>query len=221
MLYLALSCLQGRPAVQACRDLKSLGVTGIQLTPGNVPDPALVDALAGIQVRTHHGFSWSAMKQRVWEDSGRCRVSSDSVHPPTERDPAFAVWWEAIRDDSRPAIYETMYPGYRLGCGDEVERAMDMGLRLAVDVSHIHIQRRAGVLSEKTWRRLQQYAGISELHVSDNEGRIDSHRPLTLNTFGLGWAKERAGSSIPLVLEAYMHKLSDIERRAQVELLSS
>jgi hypothetical protein len=221
MLYLALSCLQGRPALQACRDLRSLGVAGIQLTPGNVPDPTLAGELAHVPVRTHHGFSWSAMKQRVWEDSGRCCVSADSVHPPTVREPAYAVWWEAICDESRTAIYETMYPGYRLGCGEEIERAMDVGLRLAVDISHIHIQRSAGVLSAQTWRRLQRYAGIAELHVSDNAGRIDSHRPLTPNTFGLGWARERASIGLPLVLEAYMHKLSDTERRAQVELLSS
>lgn len=221
MLYLALSCLQGRPALQACHDLKSLGVAGIQLTPGNVPDPALADALAEVPFRTHHGFSWSAMKQRVWDDSGTCRVSSDSVHPPTDREPAFDVWWDAIGYESRPAIYETMYPGYRLGCGAEIERAMDMRLSLAVDVSHIHIQRCAGVLSPETWRRLQQYAGIAELHVSDNQGRIDSHRPISRNTFGLGWARERASTGLPLVLESYMHKLSDAERHAQVELLSS
>lgn len=221
MLYLALSCLQGRPAAQACRDLLSLGAPGIQLTPGNVPDAALVDELAGIPVRTHHGFSWKAMKQRVWDDSGRCCVTADSVHPPTEREPAFARWWEAIREHPGPAIHETMYPGYRLGCGAEIERAMDEGLTLAVDVSHIHIQINAGVLSSETWRRLQRYAGIGELHVSDNAGRIDSHRPLNPNTFGLGWARERAGTGLPLVLEAYMHKLSCGERRAQVELLSS
>ena len=227
MLYLALSCLQGRPAAQACRDLLSLGAPGIQLTPGNVPDPALVDELAGIPVRTHHGFSWKAMKQRVWDDSGRCCVTAESVHPPTEREPAYACWWEAIREHSNPAIqetpviHETMYPGYRLGCGAEIERAMDEGLTLAVDVSHIHIQISAGVLSPDTWRHLQRYSGIAELHVSDNAGRFDSHRPLNPNTFGLGWARERASSGIPLVLEAYMHKLSYGERRAQVELLSS
>ncbi len=220
MLYLALSCLQGRPALQACRDLRSLGEVGIQLTPGNVPDPSLAGELAHALVRTHHGFSWSAMKQRVWDDSGRCRVSADSVHPPTEKEPAYALWWEAIGEQSQPAIYETMYPGYRLGSGEEIERAMDLGLNLAVDVSHIYIQRSAGVLSAGTWRRLQRYAGIAELHVSDNAGRIDSHRPLTANTFGLGWARERASTGLPIVLEAYMHKLTDTERRAQVELLT-
>lgn len=221
MLYLALSCLQGRPAVQACRELLALGAAGIQLTPGNVPDPALAIELAGVPVRTHHGFSWHAMKQRVWDDAGRCCVIADSVHPPTERDPAFACWWDAIRAQAATAIHETMYPGYRLGNGAEIERAMDEGLTLAVDVSHIRIQISAGVLSQETWRRLQRYERIAELHVSDNAGRVDSHRPLNPNTFGLGWARERASTGLPLVLEAYMHKLSQDERRAQVELLAS
>jgi hypothetical protein len=221
MLYLALSCLQGRPAVQACRELLALGAAGIQLTPGNVLDPTLVDELAGVAVRTHHGFSWQAMKQRVWDDTGRCCVTSDSVHPPTEREPAFACWWQAIRAQPSAPIHETMYPGYRLGCGAEIERAMDEGLTLAVDVSHIHIQISAGVLPPETWRRLQRYEGIAELHVSDNAGRVDSHRPINPNTFGLGWARERASTGLPLVLEAYMHKLSQMERRAQVELLAA
>jgi sugar phosphate isomerase/epimerase len=221
MLYLALSCLQGRPALQACRDLRALGAGGIQLTPGNVPDPALPAELTDVPVRTHHGFSWKAMKQRVWDDSGRCRVTADSVHPPTDREPAFESWWQALRESSGSAIYETMYPGYRLGNGEEIERAMDEGLSLAVDVSHVHIQRSSGAMTPDTWRRLQRYAAIAELHVSDNSGRIDSHRPLTLATFGLGWAKERASTGIPLVLECYMHRLCDTERRNQVELLST
>lgn len=220
MLFLALSCLQGRPSVPACRELLTLGAAGIQLTPGNVPDPALVDVLAGIPVRTHHGFSWHAMKQRVWDDAGHCRVTADSVHPPTEREPAFAGWWEAIRARPAAAVHETMYPGYRLGNGAEIERAMEEGLSLAVDVSHIHIQVSAGVMTQETWRRLQRYTGIAELHVSDNAGRVDSHRPLNRNTFGLGWARERARTGLPLVLEAYMHKLSQDQRRAQVELLA-
>ncbi len=98
--------------VQACRELQSLGVPGIQLTPGNVPDPTLAGELMGIPVRTHHGFSWKAMKQRVWDDAGRCLVTADSVHPPMQRDPAFDCWWEAIQERSQPAIYEVMYPGY-------------------------------------------------------------------------------------------------------------
>jgi hypothetical protein len=220
MLYLALSCLQGRPAIQSCRDLRALGDVGIQLTPGNVPDPALPAELADVPVRTHHGFSWKAMKQRVWEDSGRCRVSADSVHPPTDREPAFDAWWNALRDGA-PLNYETMYPGYRLGCGEEIERAMDEGLSLAVDVSHIHIQRSCGAMSPGTWRRLQRYEAIAELHVSDNAGRIDSHRPVTTDTFGLGWARERASTGVPLVLECYMHRLSDAERRNQVEMLTT
>jgi hypothetical protein len=220
MLYLALSCLQGRPAVQACRELLSLGVPGIQLTPGNVPDRTLPAELAGVQVRTHHGFSWHAMKQRVWDDAGHCRVTADSVHPPAERDPAFTKWWDVVEQSTAVMVYETMYPGYRLGCTEEIERAMEQGLRLAVDVSHIHIQLSCGVLSQQTWRRLQHYPAIAELHVSDNAGRIDSHRPISHDTFGLGWAKELSNTGVPLVLECYMHKLSEAERQSQIELLS-
>jgi len=221
MLYLALSCLQGRLAAQACQDLLQLGPDGIQLTPGNVPCEALPAQLSGVSTRTHHGFCWHALKQRVWDAAGCCLVAADSVHPPREQDAAFQQWWQAVAAQCGQATaYETMYPGYRLGCGEELERAMSQGLSLAVDVSHVHIQHCAGVLSEATWQRLQRYESIAELHVSDNAGRVDSHRPITANTFGLGWAKERA-CEVPLVLECYMHKLSTLERAAQVQLLKS
>ncbi len=107
-----------------------------------------------------------------------------------------------------------MYPGYRLGCGAELERAMEQGLTLAVDVSHINIQLCAGVMSVCTWERLQRYAAIAEVHVSDNAGRVDSHGPLTADTFGLSWAKERCVQGIPLVLRSDAASLAGWRLRA-------
>ena len=69
MLYLAMSCLQGRPMSAAALDLLALGPDGLQLTPGNAPTPGFLDTLArdGVASRTHHGFHPEAMKQRVWD----------------------------------------------------------------------------------------------------------------------------------------------------------
>lgn len=113
---------------------------------------------------------------------------------------------------------EVMYPGYHLGTGAEIEDAMARGLPLAVDVSHLWIQRCAGVLSRRTWRRLRGYDHVTEVHLSDNDGRHDLHRPVSSASFGLGWALERGSGGVPVVLECRFHRLSESERAAQVEV---
>jgi sugar phosphate isomerase/epimerase len=112
-----------------------------------------------------------------------------------------------------------MYPGYRLGTGVELERAMELGVRLAVDVSHLFIQQTAGVLEDRTLRRVLASAHIVEVHVSQNDGRHDSHRPLRRDSFELGWARERLQHGVPVIYEAYLHVVSEPSRRAQLELV--
>jgi hypothetical protein len=149
----------------------------------------------------------------VWE--GETLVArSDSVHPPKG---AGLAWVEGVGHAlaAEGVVFETMYPGYALGSGEEVERAMTLGWTLAVDVSHVYLQLRAGAMADATWRRLRDYPRVAEVHVSANEGRHDTHRPLTPRTFGLDWARER-GATVPLVLECYFHRLSIDERREQM-----
>lgn len=198
----------------ALNELRALGPDGVQLTPGNQPTPGFAQQLQGLHVRTHHGFSFTHWKQTVWRDDGSCAVTSDSVHPPLERHPAFERWAPSA---SHPVL-ETMYPGSALGTGDALELAMSTGLPLAVDVSHLFIQRCAGVLSDATWRRLQDYERVAEVHVSRNEGRSDSHLPLTPDTFGLGWALARLRAKTPVIFESYFHRLSTEARREQLAL---
>ncbi|PIQ28246.1 hypothetical protein COW36_04580 [bacterium (Candidatus Blackallbacteria) CG17_big_fil_post_rev_8_21_14_2_50_48_46] len=220
-LFLALSCLQGRPMQAAAEELLQLSPAGLQLTPGNAPTTNFADWLdiQGLPILKHHGFCWQALRQPVWNGQGRCRVSSDSVHPPQTHDPCATIWWQSVEanPDVQP-ILESMYPGYLLGTGQELELAMDLGLKLAVDISHLHLQLCQGVLKDQTLKRLQAYEAISEIHLSENNGRHDSHRPLQRQSFGLDWALER-GQEIPLVLEAYFHSLSTAEREAQLHLI--
>lgn len=192
--------------------LLALSPDGVQLTPGNQPTAGFAARLEGLRTRTHHGFSLTHWKRSVWRDDGCCAVDSDSVHPPVATHPAFARFLE------QPAlpVLETMYPGQGLGTGEALELAMARGLALAVDVSHVFIQRTAGVLSEATWRRLQDYERIAEVHVSRNDGRRDAHLPITADTFGLSWALERLRAGTPLILESYFHRVAADARRAQV-----
>jgi sugar phosphate isomerase/epimerase len=219
MVFLALSCLQGRPMDAALAALAELEPDGVQLTPGNQPTPDFAKKLkrTKLATRTHHGFSFTAFRTRdVWADDGRCLAESDSVHPPASNAKASEHYFE-----KRPAelVLETMYPSYALGSGDELERAMALHVPLAVDVSHLFIQRTQGVLSEATLRRVLDYDNVHEVHVSANDGRRDLHAPLTPRTFGLEWAHERERTGVPLILECYFHRLSLGERARQLALV--
>ena len=222
MLYLAMSCLQGREMQSAAAELLSLGVKGLQLTPGNAPTPRFQEWLKtqNIVVRTHHGFHWQALRQNVWSDTAECLVKADSVHPPQVHNGICHLWKQkAAAGYYAGILMETMYPGYCLGNGEEIQWAMERKISLSVDVSHIYIQLSQGCLTAKVWRKLQTYEWIGELHLSANNGRRDIHQPIDSETFGLAWVKERAQDEIPIVLECYMHRLSKAERLEQVSFV--
>ncbi|WP_338867779.1 hypothetical protein [Myxococcus stipitatus] len=182
----------------AAEALLALGAEGLQLTPGNAPTDGFVEDLRGrgVPVRTHHGFAPRALRRPVWTPDAECLVDSDSVHPPRDVDPASASWVRRAESGAFHALtLETMYPGYALGSGAALDRAMDLGLKLAVDVSHLHIQHASGLLPAPVWRRLQDYPSIHEVHVSANPGDRDAHHPLRADTFGLEWARARRANS--------------------------
>lgn len=214
-LFLAMSCLQGRPMRGAFDELAALDVAGIQLTPGNAPTRGFAEHLrqSNIDTRTHHGFASGEMRQEVWTEAFDLTGDWHSVHPPRN---APHDWLPAAGAN---VCIETMYPGHPLGSGAALNAAMDAGVRLAVDVSHIFIQREQGVLGDGVWRRLQDYERVEEIHLSANDGQRDRHAPLAAATFGLEWAQRRsAQTATPVMLECYMHKLGDDERRRQIAI---
>lgn len=222
MLFVALSALQGRPMTSAFDELRALDVH-VQLTPGNHPTPGFREHVArsGVPTRTHHGFAWDARRTPTWGDDGACLVASESVHPPKTEAPAAATWWqwyEAAPSTSRPAL-ELMYPGYALGDGAAIERVLAAGWPIAVDVSHAFIQRTQGAMTEATWRRVMEHDRIVEVHVSANAGTSDAHQPITADSFGLAWARERLAAGTPVVVECYMHRLDGDARRRQLALV--
>jgi sugar phosphate isomerase/epimerase len=219
VFFLALSCLQGRPALTAADELMALKPDGLQLTGGNLPDRGLAAWAGAHTTMTHHGFSFTARRRAVWDADGRCLVDNDSVHPPKAATEAARYWRDFVLDDRPDLVLETMFPGYELGSGPELVWAMNEGLRLAVDISHLHLQTCAGVLDRATHDRVLNYDRIAEVHVSHNGGKADTHRPLTAQTSGLAWAKERLAAGTPVVLESYFHRLTSDQRRAQIDLV--
>jgi hypothetical protein len=214
----ALSCFQGERAAFAATTLLELGFDGVQLTPGCAPEPALQETLDAANVRysTHHGYSNVALRRKVWDGTGALASSSDSIHPP-RRATAAAFWHLAETDPAALPIIEVMYGSYALGCSQDIARAMRLGLRLAVDVSHLHIQLTEQTSSAASIRSLLEYEHIAEIHLSHNDGTKDAHQPLQRTSYQAAWAKERQGT--PVVFEGYMHRLSTKERFEQVELL--
>jgi hypothetical protein len=208
MLYLALSCFQGRRMSEAAETLAALapGRVGLQLTAGCAPGPIAVTC----PTRTHHGFTHRALRAPVW-DEGRLVWHGDSLHPP--RSGEVPDDWHAPDG----VVLETMYPGYAaLANGDQIAAAMDAGRWLAVDVAHLDIQRHHGVLADSVLRRLLDYERVAEVHVSTSREHRDTHARLTAPTWGTEWARARKAAGTPVVLECYMHKLSLEERLEQV-----
>jgi hypothetical protein len=182
------------------------GRVGLQLTPGCAPCPINVQC----PTRSHHGFTHKALRAQVW-DAGRLVWHGDSVHPPRQAE---------VPDDWQPpadVVLETMYPGYAaLANGDQIAAAMDAGRWLAVDVAHLDIQIYHGILAESVKQRLLDYKRVAEVHVSSSRDSRDTHAKLTRITWGIEWARARLKAGTPVILECYMHKLSDEERLEQI-----
>lgn len=222
MLLLAMSCLQGRPMSAAAAELLELDIDGLQLTPGNAPTRGFTEQVEaeGITTRTHHGFCAEALRRPVW-DGAELVTDADSVHPPADVDLDDLLDQAELGGLGDTAI-EVMYPGHLVGSGREVRAAMDREVPLAVDVSHIHIQREAGTMSPGDWRALQHYDHIAEFHLSANDGRRDQHRPVEQTSFGVEWAIEQAAiRNVALICESYLHRATLGERHAMVDHIRS
>ncbi len=211
MLFLALSCFQGRRMGDAAATLLALapGRVGLQLTPGCAPGPIE----AGCPLRTHHGFTHKALRTPVW-DGPALVWHGDSVHPPLGRN--VPDGWRAPDG----VVMETMYPGYAaLSNGDQLAAAMDEGRWLAVDVAHLDIQRHHGVLPVSVLKRLMDYQRVAEVHVSTSHEHRDTHAKIDPSDWGIEWARDRLRAGTPVILECYMHQLAHEERLEQVAVL--
>jgi hypothetical protein len=211
MLYLALSCFQGRRMSAAAATLTALarGRVGLQLTPGCAPSRIEV----ACPTRTHHGFTCRALRAQVW-DAGSLVWHGDSVHPPLERHVP-ANW-----QPPEGVVLETMYPGYAdLANGDQIAAALDAGRWLAVDVAHLDIQLHHGILPRPVLNRLLDYERVAEVHVSTSHEHRDTHARLCPTDWGIEWARTRLAAGTPVVLECYMHHLAHEQRLEQIACL--
>lgn len=230
-LSFATSCLSHLSLLGACQELAAVGRAavgegviaswGLQLCPGHhgldlgmaARTWERVQALAlGGRLRLHDGFSFHAPSQRVWSSQGRLvdsppLVVPRSVHPP--KAPTSNAWVAA----AAAAIGRGELAGIEVMYGDYAVRdpASLPPLPLVVDVSHLHLW----ADSRGSFAHLDRRP-IAEVHVSDNDGSGDQHRPIHPGSFGLHWARERARDGVPVVIEARMRYLSFAARLEQV-----
>lgn len=193
----------------------------MQLTPGNLPTDDFLGHVAEsrVPVRFHHAFAWERYRRPIYAPGGvPVGVGADhSVHPPVGGGLELDAWLDVALEHD--LLVETMHPGELLGTGGELMRALDAGLRLAVDVSHLHIQWCKGALTSAQLARVLDAPTLEEVHVSANDGRRDRHFGIDGSTYLLDWARERA-SELPVVLESYWHRAARSERLGQLELLA-
>jgi len=143
------------PMQGAAEELLELGAAGLQLTPGNVPTPNFWQWLQDYQVdsRTHHGFHYRALKCKVWKENAECLPKSHSVHPPRLTDSMVEVWRKKLAAGAYShLLLETMYPGYCLGDGEEIARAMAMSLTSICNCARVVCHPRSGGDSRTTNR---------------------------------------------------------------------
>lgn len=215
MLFIALSSLQARSQISAYNDIILLSPDGIQLTPGNFPSLNFKNEIKAPYAK-HHGFCWDKRKTNVYDENLK-PINIDynhSIHPPKENlNVNFEYWLENVGD----YIFECMYPGYWLGSGDQIEKAINLGKRLAVDISHLHIIVNHNLISKFQLNKLLNYDKISEIHISQNNGKYDTHNLITKDAPFLNWVSSR--KDLLWVYESYLHKLSLDERLEQIEIV--
>jgi hypothetical protein len=227
-----MSCLQGQSQIQAAQSLLDLGPDGLQLTPGNVPDPEFREWLEENQVtyNFHHAFDWDKYRRRVWtfnsySEESRAGIEclaypGASVHPPlhTTTQDHNLLHYAAATDRTLEVMYN---PTSALADDSSLQFAMKVGVPLAVDTSHLKIALSQGSITLSTLKALMNYENVREVHVSENDGRHDQHRPIGWTTVLTDVSKHFLSLNVPIVLECYMHRMERDERLHQVEILRS
>lgn len=217
MLFLALSCLQGPdwPQEIAAETLLCLGrVDGLQLTPGN---PGGWSRAPWFRWNRHMGHGWDCALERVYGPSDEPRWHHGSIHARPN--------WRELAERRDGLVLECMYPTAKEPAGFYTSEDYAWALReqvpVALDLSHADISIARGVLTVDAVMELLARGDVREVHVSYNDGRSDQHRPVPVAyTWGAAaeaWAK--ANPDRPVVLECYMHRLAEPQRRGQVARL--
>ena len=108
--------------------------------------------LLGIPVRFHHGYAEHGRWREVYTKDGSPLLGGEgwSVHPPSSLPGPLEEWLEKMVG----IPIETMYPGQPLGTEEDLLCAMQQNALLAVDISHLYIQLKSGVLSKEILNRL-------------------------------------------------------------------
>lgn len=204
-----------------------------------------------IKYQTHHNFSFTqSINQDLyeviqeWDGLTYFHIDVvDSLHPPLYKrfknyskeiiDLAFydflevtSDYEELYEDGESQLCFEIMYnpKEYPLSDDDSINYIMDLKNPIALDISHLNILNKQGHINKKTLNRLLEYDKIEEIHISDNDGKRDSHHYISKDTYLLkDWVKERYNDNkdIPIILECFMQRMNQEQRQNQIEIIKS
>ena len=204
-----------------------------------------------VKYQTHHNFSFSqSINQDLYEvveyeedfySFNVCVV--DSLHPPLYKrfkdyskkiiNQAFYDFLEVtcdneelLENNDEQLCFEIMYDPkeYPLSDDDSINYIMDLKNPIALDISHLNILNKQGHINKKTLNRLLEYDKIEEIHISDNDGKRDSHHYISKDTYLLkDWVKERYNDNkdIPIILECFMQRMNQEQRQNQIDIIKS
>jgi sugar phosphate isomerase/epimerase len=118
---------------------------------------------AGVRSQSDLNTALDAVKRM--SDQFQCRVGIEGLYPPSARENHWLL--------STWAEYREM---------------LDSGVDYALDLSHLNIVgKREKFIDIEFTTELLQSSQCMEIHISDNNGRADSHRPLTIGNEPWWW----------------------------------
>lgn len=153
------------------------------------------------------------------------RLRTYSGHPPNRKNATWnefldwaAAYHDTLEEQNVSFSVETMYVprirneatktgGYHLATPSEVfdfclwARNRGWDKPLLVDVSHLHIGYHGGQWTKKDVLELLSSPFIAELHISENDGTQDSHRPLTSRHEIFSWIENLDMTKIDYVVD--------------------
>jgi hypothetical protein len=165
-------------------------------------------------------------EKEVLNTCARFDLSMYTGHAPNRKNTSYeqmlswaASYYETLADAGVGFAVETMYVpqandeavktgGYHLAHPHEVfqfaQWANDiLGWEkpLLVDASHLHIGYRSGYWTEQDIVSLMESSWVAELHISENNGKTDSHTPLTVDHVVNAWVSNADVSHIPIIVD--------------------
>ena len=137
---------------------------------------------AGVRSQSDLNTAFDAVKRM--SDQFQCRVGIEGLYPPSARE-----------------------NHWLLSTWAEYQKMLYSGIDYALDLSHLNIVgKREKFIDIEFTKELLQSPQCMEIHISDNNGRADSHKPLTIGNEPWWWdVLVKSEAKAPIFYEGAIH----------------